>query len=224
MAAAMLLIVLPSWSAAKKKEKTYYNLLQVEPNATDREIKKAYFKLAKKYHPDKNPEYSDKQKIQGTFAEVSYAYEILSDPIKRERYDKLLSFGQTNYNEELFREEDKKLKDESQKKQAYKFKDPKKTYEDALQEEEDRKKKEFWINIITSIVACILVLFGGFFLGAIVKKTKFYQDMQKRNQDSQIRAHLKERHTKRQEETEKLVQKEKQRKLEILEEKKTKEA
>ncbi|XP_023225961.1 dnaJ homolog subfamily A member 2-like [Centruroides sculpturatus] len=58
-----------------------YDLLGVSRHATDAEIKRAYRKLAKEYHPDKNPEQGEK------FKEISYAYEVLSDPNKRVVYD-----------------------------------------------------------------------------------------------------------------------------------------
>lgn len=64
--------------------KDFYSILNVARNATADEIKKAYRKLAMKYHPDKNP--GDK-KAEEQFKEVSEAYETLSDPKKRDLYD-----------------------------------------------------------------------------------------------------------------------------------------
>ena len=66
--------------------KDYYKTLGVERTATQDEIKKAYRKLAMKYHPDKNP--GDK-KAEDKFKDINEAQEVLSDPQKRARYDQL---------------------------------------------------------------------------------------------------------------------------------------
>lgn len=66
--------------------KDYYKILGVERSASEQEIKKAYRKLAMKYHPDKNP--GDKA-AEDKFKDINEAYQVLSDPKKRSRYDQL---------------------------------------------------------------------------------------------------------------------------------------
>ncbi len=65
-------------------KRDYYEVLEVSKGATQEEIKKAYRKMALKYHPDKNP---DDHTAEDKFKEAAEAYEILSDPQKRSRYD-----------------------------------------------------------------------------------------------------------------------------------------
>ena len=61
--------------------KNYYEILGVEKNASKEDIKRAYRKLAKQYHPDKNP--GDKQ-AEEKFKEINEANEVLSNPEKKE--------------------------------------------------------------------------------------------------------------------------------------------
>ena len=63
----------------------YYKILGVGKNASDEEIKKSYRKLARQYHPDRNP--GDK-KAEERFKEISQAHDVLSDPEKRKAYDR----------------------------------------------------------------------------------------------------------------------------------------
>lgn len=80
----------------------YYNILGVEKNASDAEIKKKYRKLAMKYHPDKTK--GDKT-LEEKFKKISEAYAVLSDPKKRKEYDTFGSSGfQQRYSQEdIFR-------------------------------------------------------------------------------------------------------------------------
>lgn len=66
--------------------KDYYKILGIEQNASLDDIKKAYRKLALKYHPDKNP---NNKKAEDKFKEINEANEVLSDPEKRKKYDEL---------------------------------------------------------------------------------------------------------------------------------------
>ncbi len=66
--------------------KDYYKILGVGKNATDKEIKQAFRKLARQYHPDMNP---NNPQAEAKFKEINEAYEVLSDPEKRKKYDQL---------------------------------------------------------------------------------------------------------------------------------------
>ncbi len=82
--------------------KDYYNVLGVERSADATTIKKAYRKLAQKYHPDKNP--GDKQ-AEETFKQITEAYAVLSDPDKKRQYDQFgdSGFHQRYSQEDIFR-------------------------------------------------------------------------------------------------------------------------
>ncbi len=64
----------------------YYKVLGVERGASEKDIRNAYRKLARKYHPDMNP---DDKEAEEKFKQISEAYEVLSDKDKRQKYDQL---------------------------------------------------------------------------------------------------------------------------------------
>lgn len=88
----LLLVILLSLSVAYCKQ-DYYELLGVSRDASENEIKKAFRRLAIKYHPDKNKD-PDAQK---KFVKIANAYETLADKDKRQRYD---MFGEENGGEQ----------------------------------------------------------------------------------------------------------------------------
>ncbi len=75
-------------------KKDYYAVLGLQKGASIQEVKKAYKKLARKYHPDLNP--GDKQ-AEEKFKEISEAYAVLSDPKKKEQYDKYGFVGEGDF-------------------------------------------------------------------------------------------------------------------------------
>ncbi|KAF7654452.1 hypothetical protein LDENG_00069600 [Lucifuga dentata] len=84
LACVVLLLCIPE-AQPVDKNRSYYDILNVEPTATNKQIKKAFRTLAIKYHPDKNKS-SDAEKL---FREGAEAYEVLSNKEKRRLYDQL---------------------------------------------------------------------------------------------------------------------------------------
>lgn len=83
------------------KETLFYDRLGVKPDASESEIKKAFYKAAQKWHPDKNPD--NKEEAEEKFKEINEAYEVLSDKKKREVYDQ---FGKEGLSESGFHASD----------------------------------------------------------------------------------------------------------------------
>jgi len=77
----------------------YYEVLEIERNASNDEVKRSFKRLAFEYHPDRNP---GSTKSEERFKEINEAYQILSDPDKRARYD---SFGHIS-SEGMFSDQD----------------------------------------------------------------------------------------------------------------------
>ena len=84
-------------------KRDYYDVLGVKKAATEEEIKKAYRKLAMKYHPDRNP--GNRQEAEERFKEINEAYAVLSDKDKRRQYDQFgpSGFSQRYSQEDIFR-------------------------------------------------------------------------------------------------------------------------
>lgn len=85
----MVFLLIPVFVLARD----YYEILGVNRQATKKDIKKAFRKLAQRYHPDKNKELP-KDEAEKKFVEIARAYEILSDEEKRAKYDR---FGEAAF-------------------------------------------------------------------------------------------------------------------------------
>ena len=72
---------------ASVSKRDYYDILGVEKNASEEELKKAYRRLARQHHPDLQTGDHEKKTAEDKFKEINEAYEVLSDPEKRKRYD-----------------------------------------------------------------------------------------------------------------------------------------
>src|ERR1051325_1433476 len=77
--------------------KDYYDILEVEPEAGPEEIRGAFRRLARAYHPDKT---GNDHRAEERFKEINEAYEVLGDPIKRRRYDEFSSAWSSSYSAE----------------------------------------------------------------------------------------------------------------------------
>lgn len=85
------------------ENKDYYSLLQIDKDASEEDIKLAYRKLAKKYHPDLN---KTDPLAKEKFIEIKEAYDTLKDPVKRRTYDELRNNPHTFDWSDLFRTAD----------------------------------------------------------------------------------------------------------------------
>jgi curved DNA-binding protein CbpA len=73
--------------------KDYYQILYIEKNASAEDIKKAFRRLALKFHPDRNP--MNPEVWEEKFKEINEAYSVLSDNVKKKQYDYLLDLAKT---------------------------------------------------------------------------------------------------------------------------------
>ena len=92
--------------------KDYFKVLGISKNATDKEIKSAYKKLARQLHPDLNPH---DENAESKFKEINEAYDVLSDKDKKNSYEKFLSYGFENNGggaRDFYREKNEKSFDE----------------------------------------------------------------------------------------------------------------
>ena len=119
----------------------YYEILEVERNATDKEIKSAYRKLAKKWHPDTTQ--FDKEYAASKFKEVTNAYNVLSDAETRKQYDYNLDY-EVRRREENRRREQARREAEARRREQERQEAARRRQEQARQEAERRRQEQSW--------------------------------------------------------------------------------
>ncbi len=137
---------------AKKQNENFYEMLEVDQTATAEEIKRSYYRLSKKYHPDINP------KTANIFREINEAYETLRDPISRTLYDAKLKTEDVAYDTNDY-----------YTKASY-YKDPKKEPLKSVFEHFTEYRFETAMSAIWG--RNIFLLFGNFMMFATVFTTK----------------------------------------------------
>ena len=153
--------------------KNYYQILQVSENASSEIIEKAYKVLAKKYHPDLQSGDAKSRLAEGVFKEITEAYEVLSDRVLREQYDKQIGLI-PNYNNFTYTQSDTKSnfktnKSSSKSKKRTKIQAEKFNIKDLItiisngirnqaNKPKDERRRDLIALILTLIVVAILVI------------------------------------------------------------------
>jgi DnaJ-class molecular chaperone len=119
----------------QSSKKTYYDELKVTKDSTAGEIKKAYFNIVKDCHPDKVKDWENDVVAKTKYEKYSKIYAVLSDSLKKKRYDELVSFGKYEYDDALYNHEDRKESESQQEKSR-------KTKKKGSSSEEEDKNRE----------------------------------------------------------------------------------
>eukprot|EP01114_Cavostelium_apophysatum_P022904 TRINITY_DN8449_c0_g1_i1.p1 TRINITY_DN8449_c0_g1~~TRINITY_DN8449_c0_g1_i1.p1 ORF type:complete len:232 (+),score=44.73 TRINITY_DN8449_c0_g1_i1:48-743(+) len=152
----VLLLISTAEAARKKKQVSYYDILEVKQNASPRDIRRSYRQLAVQYHPDKSIE--SKEDAEEKFLAISHAYQILSDDTKRVRYDQLLSYGQYEYHADDYKEDLPEKKD-FEKPVDFEFKDAEQVFQEVVNSEEENKS-----NLVPIIAIVVSLAAGGYYI------------------------------------------------------------
>eukprot|EP01128_Nolandella_sp_AFSM9_P007810 TRINITY_DN439_c0_g2_i1.p1 TRINITY_DN439_c0_g2~~TRINITY_DN439_c0_g2_i1.p1 ORF type:complete len:403 (+),score=156.36 TRINITY_DN439_c0_g2_i1:51-1211(+) len=166
-----VLVVVESKPAQKQ---SYYAILGVDRTATQKQIRKKFFKLAKTLHPDKYKG-KDKEANRDAYVILSKAHDVLSDPIKRERYDIGLHSGIVEYQDERWMKEDQERRAQQG---AERDADPEKEWREHA-EEQSRLMWAYYLEMAKwySKLFLSLAIAVGFSYFSFVqfKKTRFYR-------------------------------------------------
>jgi hypothetical protein len=159
------------------ENKNPYKILGVSSNATDEEIKKAYLELAKKYHPDRNPDF-DKEANE-KLKELNQAYAMLTDPKAKGRVDNAVTSKQTTGSQTQQKTSPnatpvvRSVTPQVQKRKPLIKKPPTET--ETENQTKQQKKRRNTILVATAIVALIVIIAGvGIYLGYVMPFQKTF--------------------------------------------------
>lgn len=111
-----LLLILVGICFSQASKKTYYEELKISKDSSPNDIKKAYFNIVKDCHPDKVKDWDKDEVAKAKYEKYSKIYTVLSDVVKKQRYDELVSFGKYEYDDAFFKEADRKETESQQEK------------------------------------------------------------------------------------------------------------
>jgi DnaJ-class molecular chaperone len=126
-----ILLILVSFCVSQTSKKTYYDELKISKESSPNDIKKAYFNIVKDCHPDKVKDWDKDEVAKAKYEKYSKIYTVLSDAVKKQRYDELVSFGKYEYDESFFKEADRKEAESQQEKSRTKKKKGEKKEEES---------------------------------------------------------------------------------------------
>ena len=179
-------------------KKNYYEILEVSQNASSEVIEKAYKTLAKKYHPDLQPDEASKKESENKMKEINEAYEILSDEEKRKIYnleleeERRAQIEKTQSNANNISAEQERLRQESIRQQQLEYEIQmqearQKAYHDAyIQDLKNRgykiRYKKTFKDYIKSGIALLLTIFVLFLIVQTPFVKEFFVNMYYENE------------------------------------------
>lgn len=147
----LIVFFLASLCFSQSSKKTYYEELKISKDSSPNDIKKAYFNIVKDCHPDKVKDWDKDEVAKAKYEKYSKIYSVLSDPIKKQRYDELVSFGKYEYDDAFFKDADRKETESQQEKSRTKKKKGEKKEEERPQVQRESNSSLIYMFLVAAI-------------------------------------------------------------------------